>query len=1179
MKHFLKHFLLAPVFGAPIWLLSAALVILLNATVCHSQVTQAWVQTYNGPANGSDQAASIAFDDSGNVYVTGVSTGSGTGADVATIKYNAAGIEQWVRRYNGPDNGTDFGRAIAVDRSRNVYVTGASGTELNYDCTTIKYDSQGLQQWVRRYNGPNNFSDHGEDIEVDSSGNVYVTGHSQTDGPHNWTDYLTIKYNTSGAEQWVRRYNDGFTNNSNQATSLTIDSSGNVYVTGSFRDSLLRSNFGTIKYSASGVEQWVRIYNGPGIFRDDVAFSIAVDHSRNVYVTGSSATDSTSTLTDYATIKYNSAGAEQWVRRYDGPGNFNATPRSVAVDNSGNVFVTGSSGGGGTGFTTIKYNAAGVEQWVQRHNGSGGISLALDNSGDVYVTGPSVGNGTGTDYTTIKYNTAGVEQWVQRYEGPATDLVTSLKVDGARNVYVTGNSFSGGNSNYATIKYSQGLVITRPVAGERWIAGGQDTIRWTGRQPGQILWVDYSADSGRTYSTIFSGVNADSLLWTIPSSELTTRARIKITDIANPADTAISDTFKIKGYVLTRMTAQGHYEAFTPNLHGWNYRNGTLWPRSWWSGFNYATATDPNTNGLYPSFFWAIPDSTFIDWPLWVDVFSSDECYWSTSLGIYKGHAQQQWKSWGGKHAGSCYGFAASSFLAFNFRNQFFPRHPGIPNVANIFSLNLNNTIQKTINGYYAHQLGRQALNNTISSMSKSPRTTLQEIKNMLINDVVDIQTLMFYNNSPPGGHAVAPIGISMDPSGSSRYRVYVYDSNNPGLSTPYILIDSLNNTWADSLGLRWSGSAKLFLDIPVSNHLNTPVMWRPSTSPAIATGSGNIGFYNTPKANAVYTASNGTRIGYVNGGLIEEIPGGTPIIALNGKPSDPLGYYVPDDAYTAVLSNIGDATERVYLTAFKDSVVYSFDRANPDSSQVDRFRIGEGFSAVSPDTAQKQITLQVIAELDSSERIFIVRNTQLRQNDSLYLRELGESNLILKNYGSGKSYQLEINDRSAQEQEVFVRLLITLPANASHTIVPNWDDLDGSPVMIWVDLDNNGTIDDTLIVVNQATDVDDRGSLDIPTEYNLAQNYPNPFNPVTMIEYSLPHTSHVRLTVYNVLGQLVTTLVDEERPAGQFVVEWNGTGTNGARVGSGVYFYTMVAHGVSTGQSIRRTGKMILLK
>jgi hypothetical protein len=94
-----------------------------------------------------------------------------------------------------------------------------------------------------------------------------------------------------------------------------------------------------------------------------------------------------------------------------------------------------------------------------------------------------------------------------------------------------------------------------------------------------------------------------------------------------------------------------------------------------------------------------------------------------------------------------------------------------------------------------------------------------------------------------------------------------------------------------------------------------------------------------------------------------------------------------------------------------------------------------------------------------------------------------------------------------------------------------------------------------------------------LPTSYALMQNYPNPFNPSTEIAYSLPSPGDVQLKVYNVLGQEVVTLIDEQMPAGEHVVTWDGRASDGTSVSSGVYFYRISANQFS------ETKKMMMLK
>jgi len=108
---------------------------------------------------------------------------------------------------------------------------------------------------------------------------------------------------------------------------------------------------------------------------------------------------------------------------------------------------------------------------------------------------------------------------------------------------------------------------------------------------------------------------------------------------------------------------------------------------------------------------------------------------------------------------------------------------------------------------------------------------------------------------------------------------------------------------------------------------------------------------------------------------------------------------------------------------------------------------------------------------------------------------------------------------------------------------------------------------------VTAPTDVQEIVTEELPTTYSLSQNYPNPFNPSTVIEFTVPHRSHVELSVYNLLGQRVVILVDEPMSQGAYRTLWYGRDESGHYVATGIYFYRLLA-----GDFVA-TKKMVLLK
>jgi len=114
---------------------------------------------------------------------------------------------------------------------------------------------------------------------------------------------------------------------------------------------------------------------------------------------------------------------------------------------------------------------------------------------------------------------------------------------------------------------------------------------------------------------------------------------------------------------------------------------------------------------------------------------------------------------------------------------------------------------------------------------------------------------------------------------------------------------------------------------------------------------------------------------------------------------------------------------------------------------------------------------------------------------------------------------------------------------------------------------------DTVSVTVQSAVGIFDESNQGIPTTFAMDQNYPNPFNPVTTIRYQLPKATNVYIAVYDMLGQKIKTLVNENQAAKYFSIQWNGLNEAGSKVASGIYLYRIEA-----GDFIK-TNKMLLLK
>lgn len=409
----------------------------------------------------------------------------------------------WMALYDGsPDNGEIALNAV-TDGDGNVIVTGMAGYHDVWcggdDCgaeypfyfqLTIKYSPAGDTLWVRRDDSARADFDWLNQTApgpaIDRDGNIYLA--RRTGG------FPTVaKYSPSGDVVWTRILPTS--SGHGLSTHIAYDDSESIYVV-----TCQGGATTTIKYSLAGDSVWARAAYLDSIFMAEP--HLAVDAGHNVIVAGRSLPLDSGSTSDYVIVKYSPAGDTLWTKRYDGPTNEWDSPKSVAVDGAGDIYVTGQSGdycatvkyssngdslwariddlwlramcldgddgliitgNGYSGPLTIKYSTSGDSLWTRRfENLYISQAVAADSDGNIYVAGYG--------YQIIKYSSSGDTLWIRRADGNRLEVFESgvakdIAIDAAGHVYVTGamRRRDGGNDHFLTAYDFLTLKYPNPV--------------------------------------------------------------------------------------------------------------------------------------------------------------------------------------------------------------------------------------------------------------------------------------------------------------------------------------------------------------------------------------------------------------------------------------------------------------------------------------------------------------------------------------------------------------------------------------------------------------------------------------------------------------------------------------------------------------------------------------------
>ncbi len=374
---------------------------------------------------------------------------------------------EWLKQFGTP--GEDYLRTTVFDSAGNLYLIGSvyglfGGTNPSYNTWITKYDTDGNQLLsVKKLT--NQFSSR---ATVDSAGNVYLAGITNTTMLFEQKDAWVAKYDSTGNQLWLEEFN--FTKYDEYPSGIAVDNAGNVYLTGTeFSPSAprvegLRRTW-IAKYDGSGNQLWLKkVESGsddkfPIGIAGTYPYGIKVDSSGNLYVVGKNynryvnfsqppLVDGTNT---WAT-KYDSNGNQLWFQQF---GTAVEWLSGLALDSANNLYLTGAvssaladTNASNLDIWTAKYDSNGERLWVQQFGSREDDSpsdLVVDSAGNLHLTGTTEGDLGGSnvgnrDIWAAKYNSNGERLWVQQFGSRENDSPSYLVVDSAGNLYLTGKT-------------------------------------------------------------------------------------------------------------------------------------------------------------------------------------------------------------------------------------------------------------------------------------------------------------------------------------------------------------------------------------------------------------------------------------------------------------------------------------------------------------------------------------------------------------------------------------------------------------------------------------------------------------------------------------------------------------------------------------------------------------------
>lgn len=358
-----------------------------------------------------------------------------------------AQVPSWAHTWGGSND--DEGYCVAFDRNGNIYLAGYTrsfGAGLS-DVLLVKYDSSGNLLWQKTWGGSK--EDWGIAVAVDTSGNVYVAGGTKSFGA-GWSDAFVLKVDSTGSLIWNRTWGGS---SYEVAYDISFDNSGNIYLAAETYSYGNAGAAAVLKFNSNGDFLWSRTWDGPGpgtVY--DETNSIEVDPDGNIYLTGRSWYYWPEVI-EILLLKFDSSGNLLWSKRWGGSGRDESPhpPNNMILDNNGNLYVGGKTefGAGGDDILLLKFDSYGNLIWSRTWGGTGyesAYGLSLGRDGHIYVAGETGSFGTGEDVLLLEYDSSG-SLLSQKTWGDSSDQTAySIVIDEPGNIFLGGSAANNSGS-------------------------------------------------------------------------------------------------------------------------------------------------------------------------------------------------------------------------------------------------------------------------------------------------------------------------------------------------------------------------------------------------------------------------------------------------------------------------------------------------------------------------------------------------------------------------------------------------------------------------------------------------------------------------------------------------------------------------------------------------------------